>query len=128
MIVVDTSALIAVLLDEAGADPCREALIADTNPVISAVALTESLIVARSRNVLPRLDALLTAVPLTAIPVDEDTAARVSTIYARWGKGYHRARLNFVDCFSYDVARQFDCPLLFIGDDFSQTDILSALA
>lgn len=120
--------MVAILLNEALAAACREALSEDVNPLISAATLTELLIVGRSRNVLRRLDDLLTAVPLTVVAVDADTAARVTSIYSRWGKGYHPARLNLVDCFSYDVASQFNCPLLYVGSDFSQTDISSALA
>jgi len=128
VIAVDSSALIAILLDKPAAKACRETLAEDMEPVISAAVLAESMIVARGRNVLPRLDALLTAIPLTVVSVDENTAARVSSIYMRWGKRYHPARLNYCDCFSYDLAKQFGCPLLFIGNDFSQTDISNALA
>lgn len=62
------------------------------------------------------------------VPVDEATSYRAGEIYTRWGKGLHPAALNYCDCFSYDVAKQLDCPLLYIGNDFSQTDIVSALA
>jgi ribonuclease VapC len=60
-------------------------------------------------------------------PATAATARRVAAIYLRWGKGYHPARLNFADCFAYDVAKQHACPLLFVGDDFSRTDIQAAL-
>jgi ribonuclease VapC len=48
-------------------------------------------------------------------------------VYSRWGKGVHPAGLNFGDCFAYDVAKQNDCPLLFVGDDFAKTDLLRAI-
>ena len=52
----------------------------------------------------------------------------VAEANARWGKSMHPAGLNFGDCFAYAAAKEFDCPLLFIGNDFSRTDILSAIA
>ena len=55
------------------------------------------------------------------------TARRIADIYGRWGRGVHSAGLYWGDCFSYDVAMQFGCPLLFVGEDFSKTDVLSAL-
>lgn len=128
MIGVDTSALIAILLGEEKGAACREALARDTEPLVSAVTLVELRMVARRREVLDDLDRLLTNVPVAVIAVDEAAALRVTAIQVRWGKGNHPAQLNICDCFSYDVARQFGCPLLYIGNDFSQTDIASALA
>jgi ribonuclease VapC len=128
VIALDSSALLAILLNEPRAFECREALLRETEPVMSATTLAESFIVARTRGVLGDLQVLLASIPIDIISVDEDTSARVSEIYARWGKRNHPAELNIIDCFSYDVARQFDCPLLFIGNDFSQTDITSVLA
>jgi len=95
---------------------------------MSAVALTEALMVSRGREVEAEMIDLLSDLPLKIVPVDEETPWRINEIHRRWGKGLHRARLNIMDCFSYDVARQFNCPLLYIGNDFSQTDIPSALA
>jgi len=59
--------------------------------------------------------------------VTEETAERAAAAYARWGKGNHPAGLNFGDCFAYALAEQMNCPLLFVGDDFSKTDIVPAL-
>ncbi len=61
------------------------------------------------------------------IDVDAQTAAYVAASYRRWGKGIHPARLNLGDCFAYALAAERGCPLLFIGNDFSQTDIESVL-
>lgn len=61
------------------------------------------------------------------IPVTADGASRVAEIHFRWGRGRHPANLNFGDCFAYDAARSSGCPLLFVGNDFSKTDIPSAL-
>ena len=55
------------------------------------------------------------------------SARRISEAYARWGKGVHPAGLNYGDCFAYEVASERGCPLLFVGDDFSRTDLRSVL-
>ena len=128
MIAVDTSALIAILLKEAKGGDCGKALARDTEPLMSAVTLVEVRMVARKREVLDELEDLLARLPIAVVAVDEAAALRVAAIQIKWGKGNHRAELNICDCFSYDVARQFDCPLLYIGNDFSQTDIAGALA
>lgn len=67
--------------------------------------------------------ALETSAPVA--PMDADT---VADAYDRWGKGVHPAGLNFGDCFAYALAKSQNCPLLFVGDDFAQTDVESALA
>lgn len=61
------------------------------------------------------------------VEVSAEMAVRVSHIYQLWGKGRHPARLNFGDCFAYDTARIHNCPLLFVGEDFRRTDIVSVL-
>lgn len=127
MIAVDSSALLASAFQDPGWEACYAKLEEESLILISAVALTETLVVAGSRDVLPTMRQYLASMELTVVPADEETSTRVSDIYRRWGKGYHRARLNLVDCFSYDVASHFFCPLLYIGNDFSQTDIPSAL-
>jgi ribonuclease VapC len=60
---------------------------------------------------------------LTVTPVTAATARRVAEAYRLWGKGVHPAALNFGDCFSYVVARDHACPLLYFGEDFSKTDL-----
>jgi ribonuclease VapC len=55
-----------------------------------------------------------------------DTSARMA-IYENWGKGVHPAALNFGDCFAYEVAKEHECPLLYVGGDFARTDIEGAL-
>ncbi len=83
--------------------------------------------VSRSRQVEAELIDLVSQLPFEIVPADIDAPWRINEIHRRWGKGRHPAHLNIVDCFSYDVARQFGCPLLYIGDDFGKTDIASAL-
>lgn len=128
MIALDSSALIAIALREPGWDLCFTAINREPDLIISAVTLTETLIVAARRQVPHKMPRYLDALSLTVVPLDRAGSYRAAAAYAQWGKGNHPARLNFVDCFSYDVAKQHDCPLLFIGNDFSQTDIRSALA
>ena len=59
--------------------------------------------------------------------VDQVAALRVADAYARWGKGLHPARLNFGDCFAYELAERHGCRLLYIGGDFAQTDAAAAI-
>ncbi len=94
---------------------------------MSAITLTEAIIVSRKREVEGELLDLVSAIRPDIVPVDMETALRVGEVQRRWGKANHPAKLNICDCFAYDVARQLDCPLLFIGDDFSQTDIARVL-
>jgi ribonuclease VapC len=94
---------------------------------MSAVTLAEALVVAGGKNVLREMTEILEGLGCEIVAVSADTASRVSQIYRLWGKGNHPARLNFGDCFAYDTARFDDCPLLFVGDDFRRTDIVSVL-
>ena len=127
MMAVDTSALMAVALNESAAARCSMAFRSDPQRVMSAVTLAEALVVANGKNVLREITEILDGLGCEIIPVSADTALRVSRIYQLWGKGRHPARLNFADCFAYDTARTHNCPLLFVGDDFRRTDIVSAL-
>ncbi len=128
MIAVDTSALMAILLDEREADACIAALEGADEILISAATAAEALIVAAHRNVADEMEAILGKLGFEVIGVTFDTARRVAQAYAKWGKGLaRRGALNFGDCFAYDVARQHACPLLYVGRDFAKTDIRSAL-
>jgi ribonuclease VapC len=94
---------------------------------LSAGAVAEALIVAGRRNVGEETAGLVEDLGLTVAPVSVATARRVAEAYSLWGKGIHPAGLNFGDCFSYVVARDHACPLLYVGEDFARTD-LPALA
>ena len=126
MIVVDTSALLAILLQE----PCSEALLdaveREAEILISAGTLAEALIVTQSRNLEDGLAALLDALDVTVAPLTAAGARKVASAYARWGKGLHPAALNFGDCFAYALAEERGCPLLFVGADFTRTDVTPA--
>lgn len=127
VIAVDTSALMAILLDEPDAEPCIAALTASPRVLISAGTLAESLIVAARRNIGDEMTALLDGFGFEIVPVTPAAARRIADAYSRWGKGVHKAGLNFGDCFAYEVAKEHDCPLLFVGDDFARTDLATAL-
>jgi ribonuclease VapC len=126
LIAVDTSALMAILLDEPDAERCIAAQTAHSGVLISAGTLAECLIVAARRNVGDEMAALLDGFGFEIVSVTPAAARRISETYSRWGKGVHKAGLNFGDCFAYEVAREHDCPLLYVGDDFARTDLASA--
>jgi ribonuclease VapC len=123
MIAVDTSALMAVVLGEAEADTCITALEIEDEILISAATIAEALIVAARRNVGDEMARLIDGLGFNAVAVTPAAARRVALAYARWGKGVHAAGLNFGDCFAYELAREHDCPLLYVGGDFDRTDI-----
>lgn len=127
MIAVDTSALMAILRKETLGQACEAALRTDQPILISAATLAECLIVARRKRALPGMTILIDLLGLQVIDVTADVAHAAADAYGRWGKGFHEAELNYGDCFSYAVAKAHDCPLLYVGDDFAKTDVVSAL-
>ena len=127
MIAVDTSALMAIALGEAEADACIRVLETETEVVISAGTVAEALIVAASRNVGEEVARMIDGLGFEIVAVTPASARRIAATYARWGRGLHPAALNFGDCFSYEVAKEHSCPLLYVGDDFSKTDLETAL-
>jgi len=128
VIVVDTSALMAVILRESDADACITTLDKAAEITISAANLAEALIVAQLRNIGPEMSQLIEELGCEVSPVTDSSARRVALAYARWGKGVHPAGLNFGDCFAYALADERGWPLLYVGGDFSRTDIVSALS
>lgn len=127
MIAVDTSALMAVMLNEAEADACIAALEAEAEILISAGTVAEALIVAARRNVGTEMLSLIEGLGFSVVNVTPASARRTAEAYARWGKGIHPAALNFGDCFAYEVAKEHGCPLLYVGEDFAKTDIAAVL-
>ena len=129
--IVDTSALIAILRAEPEAAACAEAIEAAAQRRISAANFVETAIVidgSRDPIASRRLDDLLTEAQLVIEPVTELQARIAREAYRDYGRGSgHPARLNFGDCFAYALARATGEPLLFKGEDFSHTDITSAL-
>ena len=126
MIVVDTSALMAILLEEPEAAACKEVLERESDIRISAGTLAETLIVASHRSAEPEMAQLIQELGLVVEVLSAARAERVASAHSRWGKGIHSARLNFGDCFAYALATELDCALLFRGDDFARTDVRCA--
>ena len=127
MIVVDTSALMAIILGETEADACIEILVSEAEVLISAGTMAEAMIVASRRNVAAEMTSLIDDLGFDVVTVTPASARRIAQDYERWGKDVHPAGLNFGDCFAYAVASEHSCPLLFVGDDFSKTDLQRAL-
>jgi len=125
-VVVDTSALLAVLLDEPEREPFIELLADAEDPLISAATLLESSIVMQAKTGNDGgadLDELLAAAAVRCVAVDRAQAHVAREAYARFGKGRAPAGLNFGDCFSYALAQVTGRPLLFKGADFGLTDV-----
>jgi ribonuclease VapC len=127
MIAVDTSAIMAIVLGEPESDACISALVAADKIVISAGTVAEALIVSARRNVGAEVVSLIEGLGFDVVSVTSASARRIAEAYQTWGKGVHPADLNFGDCFAYEVAKEHGCRLLYIGDDFSRTDIDSVL-
>ena len=127
MIAIDTSALMAVVLGEGDAGACIKVLEAETEVLISAGTAAEAFIVAARRNVVDEMERLIEGLGFEVLPITLASARRVAQVYRRWGKGFDPAGLNFGDCFAYQIAKEHSCRLLFVGGDFSKTDIASAL-
>ncbi len=126
MIVVDTSALMAILMNEPEAEACTTALDRDIGLAMSAATVAEALIVAGHRGVGAQMQQLIAGLPVEIVPVTASDPQQIAAAYARWGRGVHRAALNFGDCFAYTLAKQRSCPLLFVGNDFALTDLSPA--
>jgi ribonuclease VapC len=124
--VVDSSALLAVLLQEASAQAVALALERGTQRLLSAASLLETAIVIESRKgeVGGReLDLLLYRSMIEVVPVDRDQAELARRAWRQFGKGRHPAGLNYGDCFAYALARTRRLPLLSVGEDFAKTDV-----
>lgn len=127
--VIDTSAVIAILVDEAMTERLSRAIRAAPTRRMSAASVLEASIVAQSRfrGAGDRsLDRLLAHLEVEVIPFTESHAGIARAAHRRFGQGNHPAKLNYGDCFSYALARALGEPLLFVGDAFSRTDIDSA--
>jgi len=124
--VIDTSVLIAVLSNEPEAAAFEHALARDPVRMIAAPNLMETSIVIEHRFGEAggrELDLLLFKAGIQVIHTDDEQIEFAREAYRRFGKGHHRAGLNFGDCFAYALSRTTGEPLLFKGDDFSLTDV-----
>lgn len=124
--VLDTSALLALLLDEPEAEAFRGAVEDDEARLVSAATLLESAIVIEATKGEAggrELDLLMHRAEITIVPVDAEHLAEARRAWRRFGRGRHAANLNFGDVFAYALARVSGEPLLFKGEDFIKTDV-----
>jgi len=127
--ILDTSAIVAVLLGQAESAVLARALLADAPSAVGAPSLAEAAIVLQARlgpRGLADLRGFLVEFDVHAVPFGEEHWRQAGMAFARYGKGRHPAGLNFGDCLTYAVAKLSGLPLLCVGDDFSQTDLTLA--
>lgn len=130
MIAVDTSALIAICMNEAERGPFMSAMETAERILISSATLVEARIVAFNKGNTPlvdELESLLDAFSVEIVPPDAQLADIAYAAFVAYGKGNgHSAQLNFGDLFSYALAKARGIPLLYKGDDFARTDVAAA--
>jgi ribonuclease VapC len=128
--VIDSSAVVAILLDEAEAAVFSRVLAGETKLAMSAVTFHEASLVMAGKKGNPSAARFVDdfvrdlEIEIAAATIEDALAARDA--YFRFGRGYHRAGLNLADCFVYALAKSRGVPLLFKGDDFAETDIVPA--
>ncbi len=130
MIVVDTSALMSIFLGEDDAREFATAIYNAGNALVASPTAFEFLLVASKRKPGQGPDEARRLLHYPRVRVDTwtyDHAGIAHEAFLRFGKGRHPAALNYGDCMSYALAKSLDAPLLYKGDDFAQTDIVSAL-
>ena len=128
--VVDTSALVAIVFGEDDFERFARAIAGDPDAKVSAVSAVEASIVVESRrgpDALRDLQTVIEACRAGIGPVDAEQVRDAVGAWRRFGKGRHPAGLNLGDCFAYALAKSLGETLLFKGEDFRQTDIASAL-
>ena len=136
MMVVDASAIIAIMFEEAEAPDCMTALQTDGSRLISAVNYVEAGTVMAGRikdgdrhEAIADLDAFLADFRIAIAPIDESLARAAMRARLDYGKGFGtRGGMNFGDCFAYALAKRHSASLLYVGDDFALTDVQSALS
>jgi ribonuclease VapC len=129
--IIDTSAVLAILFDEDDAARFADAIAGADQRAMSAASFLEAGVVIDNQlgpAAGRQLDALLARAEVEISPVTREQAEIARQAYLDYGKGHHPARLNFGDCFAYALAKATNQPLLFKGDDFAQTDVAAALA
>lgn len=128
--VIDSSAIAAILFDESGSRTYIDALAAPGRKFMSAMTKLEASIVVEARKGEPGARAfirLMAAAEIEVIAFDSGQAEIAHDAWRRFGKGRHEAALNLGDCASYALAVLLNEKLLFKGDDFTKTDVASAL-
>jgi ribonuclease VapC len=130
-IVIDTSALMGLLLQESDAEALLDAATRATVVHLSAASRLELGMVAENERhgiEATEVEQLLLSLRVEVMPFDQHQLHWALECWRRYGKGRHRAGLNLGDCFSYGLARALNAPLLFKGDDFAATDVAAALS
>jgi ribonuclease VapC len=127
--VVDTSALFAILVGEDEWDQFEDLILRSPTAVISVVSIVEA-VIALARKQLnieaPDIDGVLSTLAITVRPVDVNRGLLARRAFLQYGRGRHPARLNFGDCFPFTLAKARGDTLLFEGEDFSKTDVIPA--
>ena len=130
--IVDTSAMVAILAHEPTRNAMLDAIASAGEAAMSAATLVElHAVVSRRDNgeLARRTDRLIRALDITIAPFDQQQAGIAARAYREYGRGSgHPAGLNLGDCYAYALATHRDQPLLFIGDDFTHTDVRRAVA
>jgi ribonuclease VapC len=129
VIVVDTSAIIAIVTHEPEESIFIDLLDDSSATIMSAVSFVEAHMVLTGRRSTPNLasiEAIMAALGIEIAEVTHDQATLAVKGFLAYGKGRHRARLNIADCFAYALAKSRGAPLLFKGSDFRETDVIAA--
>jgi ribonuclease VapC len=124
--VIDTSAVLAVLQNEPERRAFNEAIEAAERRAMSTATFVETSIVIEARygaDGLRDLDLFIAKAGIDLVPVDVEQANAARRAFSEYGRGRHPAGLNYGDCFSYALAKVLGAPLLFKGDDFVRTDV-----
>jgi ribonuclease VapC len=128
--VIDTSAIIAILLDEPEQNVFKGILAAEAVTAMSVMTFYEASIVLAGKKRTPdaarMVDDFVRDLAVDVAAATAEAAAAAREAYFRYGRGYHPAGLNLADCFAYALAKMRNESLLFKGDDFSKTDIVPA--
>lgn len=128
--VLDTSALMAILLGEPEAKALSEAIAADAKRLLSAFSALETAIVIEAKRGEAgsrELDLLIHKAKIEVVPLNAEQSELARKAWRLYGKGHHEAGLNIGDCCSYALSKYSGEPLLFKGEDFSRTDIRPAV-
>ena len=124
MIVLDTSAILAILFREEEATAFRDRIVAAGSAMVSAGTAVElGAVASRDEELFAAASGFLAEPFIVVEPLDEDQAIAAAHAYRRYGRGHHPAGLNLGDVFAYTLARRRNLPLLFKGEDFARTDI-----
>lgn len=127
--VIDTSAIVAILQNEPQAEALRRAIVADPVRLVPATCLLEARMVLASRrgeHALAEVDLWVKTLEADVIPIDAGLVNGAMLAWLAYGKGRHPAGLNFADCLSYALAKRANAALLFVGEDFPKTDVTAA--